>query len=235
MEDIGHRFMRKLIYFIFPTILLFVTTVTAQESSRNDISNWLKMEGTVNEITLKDVGSIVEVEINLNLTIKNIGQKPVFIYEKDLPINSHYLSISIANAKNNDYAYSESFGLANSYGSDESLKKINLLNKEIIPKELFLTLLPTEIKTYQITTTLELEKKPYIYGRKKWSEISKKCENWLKVGSQLWPASILEADSSKLEFGKALQKRWQNEGYLALGNLKSEPIQVIFPNSTNCN
>lgn len=228
------KIMRRNILTALFLFLTFAISIQAQKSEKfsKNISDWLIMNGSVAEMSLTDTPSEMEVKLKLDLIIKNVGEKPVFIYEKNPQIGVQKLALSLEDDRKFEYAYKISFGLANNYGSQESLKQIKNLDKKSVPKELFLVILPDEEKKLELVTYLELDKKPYNYD-KSWAEISKQYENWLRVGIKLWRDSNLEA-GNKLEFGKKLQKRWQNEGYLALGYLISEPIKLTFPKKINC-
>lgn len=234
MTHIDHKtrtlFNLSRIVLIIVQLLLIVNT---QAKSLN-ITDWLKMEGTAKEVTLTYNPSDVEIKIKLGLTIKNIGNKPVFIYEKPPQIGIQKLALSLYDDKNNNYAYKNSFGLANSYGSSDSLEEGKNLDQKFIPKKLFLIILPSEEEKLELITYITLTKRDVIGYEKNWIKISKQCENWLRVGIQPWAAGVLEKDYTTLKFGKKLQKRWWNEGYLALDYLISEPIKFTLPKDTGC-
>ena len=214
------------------TLTLFVS-INAFAKRSDKISDWIKARGEITDIKVVPTLSDVEIELKMDVTFKNIGIKPVFIYNKDPYIGFQALALSLEDDKNKKFAFKISFGLASFYGSPESIKERKKLNQKKVPEEMFLVLQPLEEKKFQFETVVGVLRKPYNSYEKKWSEISKNCEIWLRVGMRAWRSSLLET-GYKSKFGKKLQKRWKDEGYLALGYIITEPMKLTLPQNTGC-
>jgi hypothetical protein len=173
------------------------------------------------------------LKVNLKLTLVNIGNKPIFFFNKEYYPNFCGMALfqNIEEADKGKSLALDYFGESvNTSAIWSSLRKE--LDKPKPTENAIYFLQPNKEWVVDIQSSLSLPTEKYKYSdfpnRESWENIQKLGKVWVKILGPTWSLN-LETDknnSSELNFGKKLQKRWSKYGHLWLDDVVSEPIPL---------
>jgi len=192
----------------------------------------LSLDGRVLKLEkLMEDASLIGFEAKLLLTFKNVGDKPIIIYNHKLWLGAVSLSCTV------DDVYSYKFLLNDSAwpsvrGKKDRIELYNSLDQPTPPSNLTLILRPGLSWEYETVAILSIYKNGRPDGSgKSWDEIKKNSPLWLQVTLEMWPVNAEpKMNPNSPEFGLELRNRWKNFGNLWLDYLLSQPIKIDFGN-----
>lgn len=187
------------------------------------------------ELMREDKHSIV-FDVKLRLEFINTGDMPIIILQREFWLEAKRLARSAEDARANKYLYLSS-QLPSVSTSPEWKELRRHLNQPSPPPDLTRVLAPGESLPYETNATLYIEKAgSFDKTSQSWDTIKQASPVWLQVTLEMWAVNIEpRVDPQNLEFGKMLQRRWQQVGKLQLESLTSEPMPLDFSSLTLSN
>lgn len=205
--------------------IIAVALLLVNNSKANDMSG-LKLTGQIVNIEISEENEkTIFLKLFLDLKFTNEGTKPIILYWHDFWINSTNLFKKDEN-KNEEFLYSNGGLASNSTSSDWFIIQRSL-HQEIPPPEITKTLNVGDSVNWKAERGLQIYKKKQSYtANESWKEILKNSPVLLTVELEMFPKNLDKSDKENNSFGKQLQKKWLESGFLRLEKLISEPISV---------
>lgn len=190
----------------------------------------LRLTGRATGIEVADAGDdYVRVQISLNLTIRNAGERPVLMYSRDpLVVERRILASPSDVTERRDLFHLATYP---SIGRNRTWETIQAkLDASEPPSDLIRRLDPgdsftwTYVDWFNVRTTNHPGVRDLLRERDRPSP-----PVWLQVTIEMWPKDIeLNENRDSLKFSRAAQRRWTKAGDLELDDLESELIRLDF-------
>jgi hypothetical protein len=191
------------------------------------------LRGSVASIRLvREDNHSITFDVKLNLEFINTSETGVIILQRGFWLGATTLARSPEDAAAHKYLYSSSHWPSVDT-SPEWGKLRQRLDQPSPPTDLTRVLVPGASLPYETGATLYIEK-PGSFDKtsQSWNTIKQASPVWLQVTLEMWPVNLEpKVDPDNSEFGKMLQRRWQQFGALPVGYLTSEPMRLKFPTS----
>lgn len=228
---------RKVVYRSCILLLALVLNAKAYSVAGSDMyiraeeqTGALCLRGEVLKVELarEDVHSIV-FDVKLKLEFVNTGNKPIILLLRPFWLGATSLARSPEDAAAYKYVYSSGHWPSVSTAPEWSELR-QRLDQPSPPADLTRIIAPGESFPYEAGATLYIEKAGSLdRTSQRWDVIRQTSPLWLQVTLEMWPVNVEpRADPDRPEFGKKLQRRWQQFGALQLDRLTSEPMPLDF-------
>jgi hypothetical protein len=174
--------------------------------------------------------------VDLELVIQNVGNRTAILFLDGMTHSAgEWLAVSEKDANNGKFNL-----VSQRWSSCEWSKQwVDLrrsLDKPQPPDDRVQLLTPGKSVNQEIQCGLLIPLKSYLNGTNEivgWDIFQNYPVLWLKIDVQMWPTNIELPGSKCNPFGRKLQKRWRDQGYLWLDMLMSEPIELRLDQERN--
>lgn len=221
-------------------VLLLMGSVMGQEEPALT-SKAVSLRGRVVSVNIKQIDrSSALIDIKLKMEFANTGARPIIFLQREPLFPGGGLA-----KKPEDFAagnlLAADAGWPANESSDEWTTLRASLDKPTPPPNETRLLGPNE--SWSLETSVRLvvptDLARYTSSRKKQSlaTIQQLSPVWLQVVCEVWPWNLepLDAERNQLKFGRKLQERWKDVGWLWLDEIYSEPIRIdVRSTYSNC-
>jgi hypothetical protein len=224
-------------------ILLYGVFLTSIEV--RGISKFVRYEelGSVTfrgQSTSMEIGEIppssISIDMKLKLEVRNNGVKPVILLKERSPTLVGYILTRNDSKATSDNQLAFSFTGPSVNTSREWVILRESIDQPAPRSDKFRILTPNETWSFddsvRIFLSTEAGNKSVFPKNASWETVRDLSPVWLRVIYEVWPLNIEppSRDRTKLRFGRKLQKRWENDGFLLLTPLYSDPIKLDLQN-----
>ena len=190
----------------------------------------LRLTGKISNLRMTEEPKSVEFSYDVELAFTNIGNVPILLLKSDFPLLCIDREVYGLPADETSERRLWSFSTVPSIGATPDWQNIKkTLDSETPPSNI--------IKEIEVGKSIVFNAKEWLYFKKEkdkyfrsenftWNEIKAAKSLSIRLKYRIWSLDFEVSPREEKKFGKKLQKRWSEYGYLWLEDIRSEPIPL---------